>query len=196
MSVRVEVFPVRPVATTERVTVRRAGREKTCIRSARVWYADWHLQRRGAHMHHAQDIFGPIGSPILAPNAGIVTGSSRTVGPTPKGGHWLRLAVVDARGRTLRTYYLAHLNDIPLVGVGDQVEAGQQIGELGRTGNAQTTCPHLHIGARSYVRGRPVPLFAELRRVDPTRAGRTVRPAQSKPRTQATPATQERDAAE
>ena len=174
MRVAVEVFPVVPVATATAPTVTRAGRVKRCIAAARTWYADWHEQPRGRFTHHAQDIFGPLGSPVLAPNAGVIVASSATSGPSGKGGHYVKLAVVDTRGRTHRTYYLAHLRTTPLVAEGDQVEAGDQVGELGRSGNATRTCPHLHIGARRYIRGRAINIYEELRaaqRAGPPTAG-------------------------
>ena len=160
-----EAFPVSVVPWEgEPVTVRRGGRIKRCSNTT-LWYADWHDQPRGRHVHHAQDIFAPMGSLVVAPNAGRV----REVRPgTSRGGHSLFLEVLDARGRVVRTYYMAHLMEAPVVEPGEIVQAGQVLGLLGRSGNARNTCPHLHIGARRYARGRAVNIYDELQRLNPT----------------------------
>lgn len=113
--------------------------------------------------HHAIDIMGPVGALIVAPAAGLVS----KVDHTPKGGHCLYLK--DERGYT---WYFAHLNADPLVFPGDRVEVGQQIGYLGRSGNASRTrrdgsvygCPHLHMSLTSPTgrKADPAPLLAGL----------------------------------
>ena len=64
--------------------------------------------------------------------------------------------VIVANGH-YATYY-AHLDSM-LVGAGDEVEAGMEVGLMGNTGNTHGTCPtcdgtHLHYEVR--VDGRPV----------------------------------------
>jgi murein DD-endopeptidase MepM/ murein hydrolase activator NlpD len=44
------------------------------------------------------------------------------------------------------TYYYAHFKNAPRVKAGQRVGAGQQLGDVGRSGNAANTPPHLHIG--------------------------------------------------
>lgn len=163
----IEVFPVRLVDAATPIERNRRGHR--CPK--RIHYTDTHDAARGRLRHEAQDIFGPSGALILAPEGGVIVGSSATSGPTPKGGHFLRLEVRrPSDGAAVRTYYLAHLLDTPHVREGDRVAAGDVVGKLGRTGNAQPTCPHLHIGARRYRRGRALNLFEELVAVDPRRA--------------------------
>lgn len=163
----IEVFPVTlgddPSALRE-TTVIRNGRRKRCSRS-RIWYADWHMAMRGRRRHHAQDIFAPEGAWVLAPEYGVVVASSADTGPTEKGGHYIRFRTPEGR-----TYYMAHLMDLPDVRAGEQIIPGQLIARVGRTGNARTTCPHLHIGARK--QGRAINIYSELVAKDPTIARR------------------------
>jgi murein DD-endopeptidase MepM/ murein hydrolase activator NlpD len=86
--------------------------------------------------HHGDDIFAPEGTPLLAVASGVVF----SVGPNPIGGNrlWLR----DDRGNE---FYYAHLEAYsPLAVDGARVEAGDVLGYLGRTGDAEGTPPHLH----------------------------------------------------
>lgn len=169
----IQVFPVVPREYQgPPLMVRRRARDgsivdRPCPQQPVTWFVDWHEAARGRFKHHAQDIFAPEGSDVLAPEDAVVVASSADSGPTEKGGHVLRLAVRNERNETTRTYYLAHLRDVPLVRVGERVTAGQKIAEVGRTGNAVTTCPHLHLGARLYRTGRAINLFGELVAVDP-----------------------------
>lgn len=87
---------------------------------------------------HAADLFGTIGTPILAMTSGTVV----SVGVNDKlGGN-----NVTYLGDDGKTYYNAHMRDKPLVSAAQRLAAGQTIGLLGDTGNAKGTTPHLHIG--------------------------------------------------
>ena len=82
--------------------------------------------------HNGVDVAVPLGTPILATNAGRVL----VAGDYPiKGGFTL----ID-HGAGLYSYYL-HQSDI-LVEAGERVERGQHIGDVGSTG--LSTGPHLH----------------------------------------------------
>jgi murein DD-endopeptidase MepM/ murein hydrolase activator NlpD len=86
--------------------------------------------------HHGEDIFAPKGTPILAVADGIV----HSVGFIPIGGYrlWLR----DEAGNE---FYYAHLSAYsPLAVEGNRVEAGDVIGFVGDTGDAEGGAPHLH----------------------------------------------------
>ena len=86
--------------------------------------------------HHGEDIFAPIGAPVLA----VARGSLFSVGWNDIGGNrfWLR----DTQGNE---FYYAHLSAFTTLAVnGAQVQAGDVIGFVGNTGDAQTTPPHLH----------------------------------------------------
>ncbi len=93
--------------------------------------------RAGVGWHHGIDLFGPTGTPVLA----VAAGTLFDVGWNPRGGNrlWLR----DAAGNT---WYYAHLDAYaPGIRSGARVRAGQPLGTLGRSGDAERTPPHLHI---------------------------------------------------
>jgi murein DD-endopeptidase MepM/ murein hydrolase activator NlpD len=86
--------------------------------------------------HHGEDIFAPIGAPVLA----VAKGTVFSVGWNDIGGNrfWLR----DTKGNE---FYYAHLSAFsPLAVNGAHVEPGDVIGFVGNTGDAETTPPHLH----------------------------------------------------
>ena len=86
--------------------------------------------------HHGDDIFAPLGAPILACADGIVF----SVGWNDVGGNrlWLR----DDQGNE---FYYAHLSAYtPLARNGLHVHAGEMLGFVGNTGDAQGTPTHLH----------------------------------------------------
>ena len=86
--------------------------------------------------HHGDDVFAPIGSPILAVADGVVF----SVGWNAVGG-W-RLWLRDARGNE---FYYAHLSAYsPFAVDGAAVRAGDVLGYVGDTGDAEGTPPHLH----------------------------------------------------
>ncbi len=86
--------------------------------------------------HHGEDIFAPLGAPILAVANGIVY----SVGWNDVGG--LRFWLQDSAGNE---FYYAHLSAFsPLAINGAQVRAGDVIGFVGNTGDAEHTPFHLH----------------------------------------------------
>jgi murein DD-endopeptidase MepM/ murein hydrolase activator NlpD len=94
---------------------------------------------RGAYVggwHHGEDIFAPLGAPVLAVANGVVY----SVGWNKVGGllFWLQ----DLAGNE---FYYAHLSAFsPLAVNGAQVRAGDVIGFVGNTGDAEHTPYHLH----------------------------------------------------
>ena len=92
--------------------------------------------RAGVGWHHGEDIFAPLGAPLLA----VADGTIFSVGWNDRGGYrlWLR----DRQGNQ---FYYAHLSAFsPLAVDGNEVKAGAVIGFVGNTGDAQTTPYHLH----------------------------------------------------
>ena len=92
--------------------------------------------RAGVGWHHGQDIFAPLGAPLLA----VADGTVFSVGWNDLGGYrlWLR----DRQGNQ---FYYAHLSAFsPLAVDGNEVKAGAVVGFVGNTGDAQTTPYHLH----------------------------------------------------
>jgi murein DD-endopeptidase MepM/ murein hydrolase activator NlpD len=86
--------------------------------------------------HHGDDVFAPIGSPVLAVADGVVF----SVGWNAVGG-W-RLWLRDARGNE---FYYAHLSAYsPLAVDGAVVRAGDVLGFVGDSGDAEGTPSHLH----------------------------------------------------
>jgi murein DD-endopeptidase MepM/ murein hydrolase activator NlpD len=96
-----------------------------------------------AHFHDGLDLAAPLGSPVFAAAAGLVT----FAGPEADGAVVVRIAHGDGS----ETLY-GHLAPDLKVQVGAAVAAGEQLGQVGMTGN--TTGPHLHF---ELLRdGRPV----------------------------------------
>jgi murein DD-endopeptidase MepM/ murein hydrolase activator NlpD len=92
--------------------------------------------RADVSWHHGDDIFAPLGSPILA----VAEGTLFSVGWNRIGGNrvWLR----DREGNY---FYYAHLAAFTTTAVnGAKVHAGDVIGFVGNTGDAAGTPYHLH----------------------------------------------------
>jgi murein DD-endopeptidase MepM/ murein hydrolase activator NlpD len=86
--------------------------------------------------HHGDDIFAPLGAPILA----VADGTVFSVGWNDIGG-W-RLWLRDSAGNE---FYYAHLSAYTALAVdGRHVHAGDVLGFVGNTGDAATTPFHLH----------------------------------------------------
>lgn len=92
---------------------------------------------RGERRHEALDIIAPLGTPVVAAAAGRLE----------------KLFVSEAGGNTIyvrspdgaRMFYYAHLDTYaPGLKEGDFVNAGQRIGTVGISGNADPAVPHLH----------------------------------------------------
>jgi murein DD-endopeptidase MepM/ murein hydrolase activator NlpD len=86
--------------------------------------------------HHGDDIFAPLGAPVLA----CADGTVFSVGWNNVGGNrlWLR----DGQGNE---FYYAHLSAYsPAAKNGSRVKAGEVIGFVGNTGDAEGTPYHLH----------------------------------------------------
>jgi murein DD-endopeptidase MepM/ murein hydrolase activator NlpD len=86
--------------------------------------------------HHGDDIFAPLGAPLLA----VASGTVFSVGWNKVGGNrlWLR----DGQGNL---FYYAHLSAFsPLAVNGSKVNAGDVVGFVGNTGDAEGTPFHLH----------------------------------------------------
>jgi murein DD-endopeptidase MepM/ murein hydrolase activator NlpD len=96
----------------------------------------------------ATDIFADCGEPVVATTSGVILEVStkdtyvkgRPDGPANGG---LSVSLLGDDGVR---YYGSHLSRIqPGIKAGTQVKAGQRLGTVGRTGNANNVC-HLHFG--------------------------------------------------
>ena len=89
----------------------------------------WGFARSGGRRHKGVDMMAPYGTPVIAPVGGDVRPSRSALGG-------IGFYLTDAEGNE---YFGSHLASLDVTG---PVEAGQQIGTVGSTGNAGT--PHLH----------------------------------------------------
>lgn len=103
---------------------------------------------RGDRLHNALDIIVPQGSPVLAAADGTV----EKLFVSEDGGNTIYLRSPDGA----RMYYYAHLLGYqPGLAEGDFVRAGQRIGSVGATGNANPAVPHLHFQILQMQPGDP-----------------------------------------
>jgi murein DD-endopeptidase MepM/ murein hydrolase activator NlpD len=97
---------------------------------------DWGAPRQFTGRHQGTDIFAPAGTPVLA----VTDGTLNRVGTRAVPGNrlWLRGAHGD-------TYFYAHLSAFSEgARNGADVRAGDVLGFVGTTGDAERTPPHLH----------------------------------------------------
>lgn len=118
----------------------------------------------GMRRHDAIDILAPVGTPVLAAMAGRV----ERLFLSNDGGNTIYIRSPD--GLTM-TYY-AHLSSYALnLAEGQTVQAGQVIGAVGSTGNADPAAPHLHFAVfrttppAPWHQGEPVNPYPLLHRV-------------------------------
>jgi murein DD-endopeptidase MepM/ murein hydrolase activator NlpD len=93
----------------------------------------------GMRTHEGQDMFAPEGTPVVSPVATKVLETGSDGGR----GNWA--ALYDAASD--RTYVYMHMEEPAMVGAGDDLGAGEQVGELGCTGSCDG--PHLHFEIRA-----------------------------------------------
>jgi murein DD-endopeptidase MepM/ murein hydrolase activator NlpD len=102
-------------------------------------YTDTFQAFRGdvpGNWHHGDDIFAPLGAPVLA----VAKGTVFSVGWNDVGGN--RLWLLDGQGNQ---FYYAHLSAYtPLAVNNAHVAAGAVLGFVGNTGDAEGTPYHLH----------------------------------------------------
>ncbi|WP_162229809.1 peptidoglycan DD-metalloendopeptidase family protein [Kocuria marina] len=148
------------------------------------YYGTFSNQFQGGALHGAADGACPTGTPILAPDDGVIVFADWAYnlpgGPNDYGSRWwlLKPAKGDTRGgggiiTVLRNklgsiWYVAHLSDNNMVRVGQTVQAGDVIGLSGATGIA--TGAHVHVGLipaganignGAYGAIDPMPFFTE-----------------------------------
>jgi murein DD-endopeptidase MepM/ murein hydrolase activator NlpD len=106
------------------------------------------------HGHQGVDIMAPFDTPLYAVERGIVT----RLGTDVLGGTKLWL-----KGQSGTYYYYAHLKSYAEgMGEGTLVDAGDVVGFVGDTGNAQGGAPHLHFQVHPNG-GEPVNPYGLLR---------------------------------
>ncbi|NUN15330.1 MAG: M23 family metallopeptidase [Myxococcales bacterium] len=93
-----------------------------------------------AYDHHGNDVFAALGTPLVAMVDGTIY--NKGDGGSKSG---LRVTIKDNCGWL---YFYAHMDMIEpaiLNGSKTTVKAGDKLGTVGKTGNAQFTSPHLHL---------------------------------------------------
>ena len=111
----------------------------------------WGNARSGGRSHQGTDILGPQMTPVVAAADGIV----EKFGNGPRSGYY----IVIRHQNEYETWYMHLNNDTPGTDdgrgapeftyaegleVGDPVEAGQLLGYVGDSGNAESTTHHTH----------------------------------------------------
>ena len=113
------------------------------IAGCSVTYSKYH------HDYPASDIFAKKGCAFVAPIAGVideVNTVDKWSGKTNKGADrgGLSISIIGDDGNR---YYGSHLSKIETnIVAGIRVATGEKLGEIGSTGSAKGTKPHLHFG--------------------------------------------------
>lgn len=118
----------------------------------------YNIRHHRGGRHGGIDIYAKRGTPVVAPEKGLLT-----YGSNSKGGLTAYLYADEY------TYYFAHMDSQGIQGLslsfgGEawQVRAGTIIGTVGNTGNAKRTSPHLHFEKRIGEKKRnPYSLLAD-----------------------------------
>jgi len=92
---------------------------------------DWGFPRADTGMHQGNDMMAKRGAPVVAPVSGTVTQGTGSIG-----GNFIQLVGADGT-----RYYGAHLDKF---GKSGKVKAGDVIGYVGNTGDAEGGPTHLH----------------------------------------------------
>jgi murein DD-endopeptidase MepM/ murein hydrolase activator NlpD len=113
------------------------------VPDCKISYSKYH------HDYPATDIQAKLGCPFVAPIGGVVQDvnlKDRWSGKTNLGKDRGGLSVSIIGDDGVR-YYGSHLSKVePGIEPGIRVEAGAKLGEVGSTGSARGTKPHLHFG--------------------------------------------------
>jgi murein DD-endopeptidase MepM/ murein hydrolase activator NlpD len=108
----------------------------------------WGDPRPNGRTHQGIDLCAPASTPILA-----VADGQATMSTDPLGGRVVGLLIADGSH-----WYFAHLAS--WAGTSRAVTAGEVLGWVGSSGDAQANLPHLHLG--HYVGGVAVDPTAEV----------------------------------
>lgn len=124
---------------------------KAAEEAARTWHVPVGVyyisspfgEMRYSGPHIGLDFAGNNGVPVVAARHGVVTGAGW------EGGYGFVVTVDHGDGHATK---YAHLASQPIVAVGQQVVGGQQLGNVGNTGDS--TGPHLHFEV--LLHGQPI----------------------------------------
>lgn len=107
------------------------GALKLCPVARAHFMSDWGFYRSDTGFHQGTDMMAPRGTKIVAPVSGMVTQGVGTIG-----GNFFRLVAADGT-----SYYGAHMATF---GKSGKVKAGDVLGTVGNTGDADGGPTHLH----------------------------------------------------
>jgi murein DD-endopeptidase MepM/ murein hydrolase activator NlpD len=102
-----------------------------CPVAGATFMNDWGFPRADTGFHQGNDLMAKRGAAIVAPASGTVTQGTGTIG-----GNFFRLVAADGT-----SYYGAHMNSFGKKG---KVKAGDTLGTVGNTGDAEGGPTHLH----------------------------------------------------
>ncbi|MFH1104228.1 MAG: peptidoglycan-binding protein [Actinomycetota bacterium] len=119
-------------------------------------YSDSFWASRATGIHHAQDIMSDKMTPVVAAHDGVVSSYNGSGNQAWVDAHGVCCSLHITHTDGWQTVYI-HLNNdtpgtddgqgwgiAPGIGIGSHVRAGQVIGYVGDSGNAESTAPHLH----------------------------------------------------
>lgn len=127
------------------------GSDWVCPLADTRYFNDWGFPRGSSRYHEGNDLFTDYGSPVRAPVSGTVELARGSLGGLQ----------FNLHGSDGIEYLGSHLDSAGKTG---KVSAGDVIGHVGNSGNAQGTSPHLHFGM--YVDGLAVNPYPTLRAND------------------------------
>lgn len=143
--------PSQHMATMPTATVARgpAGAMRIPVAGVKAeQLVDTYTMPRGDRQHNAIDIIVPQGTRVVAAADGTV----EKLFVSQDGGNTIYVRSPDGA----RMYYYAHLLDYePGLAEGNFVRAGQPLGTVGATGNANPATPHLHFQIMRLAPGAP-----------------------------------------
>jgi murein DD-endopeptidase MepM/ murein hydrolase activator NlpD len=113
------------------------------VLAAKIDYGEFAARFGGGRAHPGQDMFAPVGTPLVAVRPGTVVDWG-TVNGQYSGGRGNYLGIYSPLDD--RTYNYLHMKQPSPYRVGTEVAAGQVIGHLGCTGYCDG--PHLHFEIR------------------------------------------------
>jgi LysM repeat protein len=130
-------------------TIRVPGAsEWVCPVKGGRYFNDWGFPRGGSRFHEGNDLFASYGTKVRAPVSGTVELIRGSLGGLQ----------FNLHGSDGIEYLGSHLDSAGATG---KVSAGDVIGYIGTSGNAQGTSPHLHFGM--YYKGLAVNPYPTLR---------------------------------
>lgn len=123
-----------------------------------VEWGDRYGAPRQGHLHEGQDLFAPKGTPVVAVKPGVVQLVNWSLTDPPEASRCCSIVIDHKDGWQSRYLHLNNDSDgtddgrgwgvAKGVVPGARVKAGQVIGWVGDSGNAEDTRPHLHFELR------------------------------------------------